>query len=50
MPIEQKEFEAYLVADGLDDIFKNPNLRDIFFSLIISSVDGYKKSAISKEK
>lgn len=49
MPIEQKEFEAYLVADGLDYIFQNPSLRDIFFSLIKSSVDSYKKFAISTE-
>lgn len=50
MPIEQKEFEAYIVADGLDEIFKKENLRDQLFSLINNSVAVYNQINNSNEK
>ncbi len=48
MLIQQKEFEAYMVADGLPQIFENPKLRDIFLGLIKSSIEGYSSQNITK--
>jgi hypothetical protein len=37
MPIEKKEYEAYLIASGNMGILENPNFRDMLFSLMIMS-------------
>lgn len=37
MPVEQKEFEAYLCADAHDEILQSEKFRDILFSLIQNS-------------
>lgn len=41
MPIQQKEFEAYMAADALDDILRNPSMRAFLFGMIQSSCDHY---------
>jgi hypothetical protein len=37
MPIEKKEYEAYLIASGNMGILENPKFRDMLFSLMIMS-------------
>ena len=41
MPIEKKEYEAYLIASGNKGILENPKFRDMLFSLMVMSSKYY---------